>query len=299
MKNKHDINITSGSKNEETTETLYRGFDRICDTLKTHKDCSLAENAMTNIVGTILTMLDCEIAVSEDLLVLTAIYCNKFDVENKDRLKNLLKDLANRCLNASFDSDVKVRSYQYFQQYLLTSNLLLVETQNEENKNKELLYDIVAKSVNEAMIGQQKHIRDNAEQCKDENKQDWQELMIFDQIIEKEFEFLKLDNLRQDLMPNGVKKRYKEAELWNISMSIENNSFDCFQEFNTKNYLTNLLIASHSLNGTFQQTIKQVFNDIDPTALYQSAPVKLEQRCIIKVESLYCLQSHLNIIATK
>ena len=226
------------------------------------------------------------------MLVLAALYCTKFDLELEKRLIAILQDLTHRCLDSTHDSDTKARNYTYFKQYLLTSNVSIVKT----NENNRLIFDFIEDTVNKAMIVQQEYIDTHVKKQQTIFSTDWNDLMK----IEEKLDFsttlqenTDIVELRQDVVQNAVRAEYNEDELWQIALLIENKNFDCFQEFQMKNYLTQLLIAAHSLNGNYQSTIKAAFFKIDSSAVFQTAPVKLEDRYLyIYAISFFCV-SHL------
>ena len=84
--------------------------------------------------------------------------------------------------------------------------------------------------------------------------------------------------LRQDEIDYGCKAQYKNSDLF-VSRDT---GFDASQSYELNEYLTELLITSHNLNDKFQHQIKYTFEQMICLGKYQSAPVKLAERCIIK-----------------
>lgn len=109
-----------------------------------------------------------------------------------------------------------------------------------------------------------------------------------------------------NLMENGTIPDYTEDELYKISSEIEEvegtNVYDILQEYDFNSYLNKLILNAHSINGTFQADMQRFFeetcnivksktNDDDeegvPIVTFQSAPVKVADRCQIKAQTDY------------
>ena len=87
------------------------------------------------------------------------------------------------------------------------------------------------------------------------------------------FEERQWKNLRQDMFASN-KPEFTEDEL-----HLSNNAtYDSHKEFETRVYLTKLLITAHALNDDFQASVKEWINDFSRNAKFQRAPVKLLER---------------------
>ena len=98
--------------------------------------------------------------------------------------------------------------------------------------------------------------------------------------------------LRQDCIENGILPDYSEMELYLIAPNIDNKTINPFEEYNTKNYLTKCILIGHSLNKSYQTSMKNVFESIqenndDIKLTFSKAPVKLEARSRVKAQTDY------------
>ena len=58
-----------------------------------------------------------------------------------------------------------------------------------------------------------------------------------------------------------------------------------FSEYNSKVYLTQLLVCAHETQDTFQSQMKTYFNENFSDVAFQSAPVKTYNRCLMKAQT--------------
>ena len=89
--------------------------------------------------------------------------------------------------------------------------------------------------------------------------------------------------LRQDKINFGIESN----ELETVLMGDVKKHFDILFENNAKIYLTQHLTFAHGNDARFQSQVKKYFDTNDNKCLYQSAPVKLGARCIVKATSDY------------
>ena len=94
----------------------------------------------------------------------------------------------------------------------------------------------------------------------------------------------KESELRQDTL-KGNKPEFTEDILY-FSNDATYNAHKAYENL----YLTKLLIVSHALNGTFQNSVKSIAKKYFQNSfncIFQEAPVKLIERCLIKSQTEY------------
>ena len=144
-----------------------------------------------------------------------------------------------------------------------------------------LLYDVVDKTVDEALLAQKQYIYDNVLSENTKEAEAWQQVQNFGLDWKNEEDSIEL---RQDKIENGVYPDFTESDLFGIAPLIDNSNYDAFQQYNIKNYLTKCLVIGHSCNQRFQNDMKTLFAGISDKLYFQPAPVKTEERCIIKAQ---------------
>ena len=96
---------------------------------------------------------------------------------------------------------------------------------------------------------------------------------------------------RQDLIINGVKPMYDCDLFENICVYAKNQStkdYNFKHSYSTNSYLDTLIIRAHSLNDGFQKQMSKLFDSYkNINVVYNEAPVKLRERCVIKANTDY------------
>ena len=274
--------------------------DSLTGILKNDDACKV----MDTIVNVVSRLLESTMPISDDVLVLCWKYCLMIGNKEKcDKFLALLTTTVKDSLNPK--SDTKARDGAWFKEFLLNSNVWLMKQHNNKNNNKKenkddvktdnnnnneaksdsptkgLLYEEISDTANKQLEFVKEFIKDNVVREMKENSKE------FDVLVKYE---MKLDNkieLRQDAIEYGIQSDYKEKDLWIMASHIQNKNFDCFQEYNLKNYLTKMLVTAHAINDSFQDEMRRMFKRINKCAVFMPAPVKLEERCQIKVQTDY------------
>ena len=270
------------------------------------------KNVMSLVIECVKSLIKLKMALSIDLLILSCVYanyCNNYD------FFNVLQCCIIECLNGN-DNNYKTRNYQWFKHFILNSNVWLVQIPNnpknnnmrkDEQKTEQkttsentgdtaertiILFDTIAVDVNKLLMKQKEYIWNNVKQIKNEKESQiiFEKLCNFDVNKVKHTTATKTD-VRQDAIENGITSNVNEFELLlqKVEMgSSAYSSFDVKFENNTKSYLTQCLAFAHANNNTLQTEMKKYFdNTIGIKCQYQSAPVKLSDRCIVKATSDY------------
>ena len=229
-------------------------------------------------------LLNHECGFNDSFLFLVKMIDNDTFVIN---LENITKD----CLS---DKTKNVRKYTFFKNNLLESNIWASTSSESGNSNdeknddshndnlrdssKSLLFNKVKNNVIENELETQKMFIQNAIMSEEKtNEILWKELKS--QSIEAFDSFLTYRNAI------GIKARYKLKDL-----PFDNvNGFDGATEYDHNSYLTDLLVASHTIDPIFQKECQQLFNydNFGIKCTYSSAPVKTKQRAIVKAELDY------------
>ena len=208
----------------------------------------------------------------------------------------MLEETTKECLDSEYKSEQNARNYAWFRQYLLGSNIWSLpcaaggncgNDSKDNGSNVKVVYDVIEPTIDAILTKQQVFLYNSVINEMKENKLAWEKLSGLK-------EFRKINNvisdLRQDCIPNGILTEFSENELFKIAPLIDNKHFDAFEEYNTKNYLSKCLIISQSVKSKFQNDMKNLFEEIDKTAIFQAAAVKLEERCIVKASVEYNLK---------
>ena len=209
----------------------------------------------------------------------------------------------------------KLRNYQWFKQYFLHSNLWLckniqevetekkndndeitsqlqteaqaeIETGTQTNAMAGVLYNSVFNVANSELIGQKTLIWDNISKEKDNKR-----LTMFGSDFKMMDGVSSVSSLRQDSILNGIVTTHNEDASILVQCDIGNESdstFNVMFENNCKSYLTQCLSFAHANNKILQDAMKQVFSSAEYSSCkYQSAPVKLYDRYVVKATSDY------------
>ena len=303
-------------------------------TLSNKKD---ANSVLNNLVSTVISLMNDKQPISDDMLILCFQYCKsilksnnskdgtskKFQIKKNSNVKLaqnfmvIFQKVGKECLLIESDNDEKddskekekekennalsIRNYQWFRQYLLFSNVWLMELQTESQLNKKshsinssgsknksiepsnsllssslkigtmdsltrdtsendivdqslLLYDTIDSTVDIALRQQQEFIYNHVlMEEKTENKE-WNDIISVNDMISNN-----ISHLRQDCIPNGFRSEYNESQLWRIAPRVDNQNFDCFEEYN-RIFLKKILLAAHAMNNSFQSNMKQLSN---------------------------------------
>ena len=298
------LQFTDGNGNSQYdnhfSDCLYRSWKDMTGIIDGNvtNDSSVTLNS---IISCVIRALRLKIAISDDFLVLASIYanCSKFyHLKIAKEFSKTLDETIEECLSSKNIED-KQRNYLWYKMYLLHSNVWFVKQsggtssyKQSVNGNNTILYNNALKIVNKQLMTQKQFIWQNMNKQQTNEKDKFEKLCIFGlqtEAKEKEKEQEKVV-LRQDCIEKGIIPKTNELEtlLLSIKMGNSNKDFDLSFENNTKIYLTQCLTFSHANNKRFQSAMKQYFNeDIEIKCKYQSAPVKLYDRCVIKATTDY------------
>ena len=243
---------------------------------------------MMDLVYVMIGLLQKKMLVSQDILVLCYVYCT-LDGNGKlfNQFVDCLNNVVNECLGSNNDNVnelCKTRNYIWFKEYLLHNNIWLVKY--GDDKNNTILFDNLVGIINKELVEQKKYIWDQFKQEEKNNNDEFSNLLSFG----NSFKNVDSNALRQDRIKNGIVSFSNEIDLLCVAATQQNSShFDVIFENNTKTYLTQLLSFAHENNNRFQKEMSRVFADKEKYAnsIYQAAPVKLYDRCVVKATSDY------------
>ena len=268
-------------------------------------------STMSLLLRCVESLVKLKVALSSDLLILCCIYANYCQNNN---FFNVLKSNIMQCLDGN-DDNYKERNYQWFKMYILNSNLWLVEVpQKEKNSNDverktptpddtndcTILFDTIVVDVNKLLMKQKEFIWDNVKKIQNTKETN----VIFEKLCNFGVNNSRnKTDLRQDRIKNGIVSNVNERELiiQKYEMGISAHSrFDLKYEMNSKTYLTQCLVFAHTNNNRLQSEMKEYFSDkLGVKCKYQSAPVKLSNRCVVKATSDYGKKGRFSSLCTK
>ena len=242
-------------------------------------------NVMNGIISVVNKLINTKMVIGDDLLVLSWIYCqnNSNNSNNNSQLflDNLLKCVED-CLSKK--TDYSTRSYLYFKQFLLHSNIWYCKDYTSDNNNDKdkdkLLFDYVNELADKLLMEQKKYIQESIDNEEKKDNKNWNALCNFNK-------YKNVNNngiqLRQDRIANGIKSIKNIKDGYSIATRIDNLGFDVLTELNDKVYLTQCLTFAHANKEHFDSEIKEIFGkDPDGLGTIRKAPVKLYDRCLVK-----------------
>ena len=253
------------------------------------------------IINSTISMIQSKFPLCDDLLILCLTYLNECQSNKSDLLLNrfiaAIQQCGKECLNNKFmNKKTKYRDYYWFKTYLLKSNIWLMPvrslttTSNSPNSRKKdkkekemIMYDMINQIMDDALIQQKRFIWQSCNKEKQNDGKSWNDLLNVKSTT-------MIDSLRQDVILHGITPDLTYNELLiNAPKVPRSNGFDIFDIANTQNYLSKLLIFAQMMNQTFQNDVSKLFDHISMTqgfsCNYQTAPVKLSQRCVIKAQT--------------
>ena len=124
-------------------------------------------------------------------------------------------------------------------------------------------------------------------EMENKNINEWKEFLSYN--VKTNYNF---DDVRQDIIPNGLKPEYTQES---ITKAVPLSSkFNPLVHYDLSQYLSKLVLLSHSVDDLFQKDIQYIFNidkesnrNSDLGVLYKRGPVKLLERCKVKCQSDY------------
>ena len=182
-----------GITSEDTFFVDYKQFDAINieekgkdkDKDKDNKDSGVN---MNSIVEATIKLIERKLALNDSILILCFEYCyyletsknsngnNKDDEESLlNRFVNVLQRSVAQCINSKHqNSHTKLRDYQWFKKYLLTSLVWLCQLPNGK-----LLYDTVEATVDDALLQQKRFIFVSVGEIKKQDGKNWDNIVKF------------------------------------------------------------------------------------------------------------------------
>ena len=232
-------------------------------------------DTMDSILSVVMKLIDTKMVISDDLIILSWIFCNSnSDTSGDNKHELFLNDLLNcvtDCLSGK--SEYKTRNYMYFKQFLLHSNIWYCK----DSKNNKLLFDYVDDLVDKLLTEQKKYIRDSIEKEEKEDSENWNKLLEFNTYNKNNIQF------RQDRITNGIKSLKSVKNAFVTAAKISNPEYNVLAEFNDKIYLTQCIAFANENNEYFQSEIKALFRKSPNfNGSITGAPVKSYDRCLVK-----------------
>ena len=226
---------------------------------------SNSNSVINHILRIVCDCLICKQPISDDLLLIAWEYCVSQEMELK--LLALINKVIGHTLSQS--NPCRTRDYFWFKKYIIDSNIWYqFVTIRESNLNtsstnvsntksiistkKTTVYDLILETVNEELSHQQRYMQTQLELLRKSvtNYRYIEEIASIPEINRSGV------IIRQDsLLCN-------KAQYSSYDLSVTNdNNFNSEKEYDTKIYLTNLLITARVLNDDFQSQMEK-FVDI-------------------------------------
>eukprot|EP00484_Ammonia_sp_Unknown_P014897 CAMPEP_0197075890 /NCGR_PEP_ID=MMETSP1384-20130603/211839_1 /TAXON_ID=29189 /ORGANISM="Ammonia sp." /LENGTH=518 /DNA_ID=CAMNT_0042514739 /DNA_START=1 /DNA_END=1557 /DNA_ORIENTATION=+ len=172
---------------------------------------------------------------------------------------------------------------------------------DDEKQRPSLLYYELLKLVQAQSDDELKALEKNLDVLKRQNVNDWHQLIEWD--IPDQYEVV-----RQDLMPNGIKAKYSDKQLYEQGSSSATFHANRFYDYNE--YLPQLVLLAHIVDDEFQKSVQNIFSidkktntanlnardpdddekkapGVDGVVTYSRGPVKLIERAQAKSENDY------------
>ena len=93
-----------------------------------------AGDLMNTVAETIIRLISEKVPISEDLLILSFMYCKHFNRDMRDKLVRTLENTSKECLShTSKNSKTKARDEQWFRDHLQSSNVWVIKRDGYEN----------------------------------------------------------------------------------------------------------------------------------------------------------------------
>eukprot|EP01084_Bolivina_argentea_P194705 334116_1 len=191
------------------------------------------------------------------------------------------------CADIITDKKHNKLDWYWLKTYLLSSSIWLRQFKDSRNNNElsSLYFELLNIVSGQASTQIDVYLKKPFKQIADENKTDWNELCTFDVDIKHK------GAIRQDAIENGHKSQYTRDILGKKCVSID--PFNAFNHYDTRQYLSNLVLTAQMVNTQFQKDIVKIF-DVNLKTLvgkydciYKEGPVKLLSRCQSKAQTDY------------
>ena len=240
----------------------------------------------------ILSCLINKEAISDDMLILCWNYCQLKNMS--DKMLKIIELVVLDSLN--FSNPSKTRDYLYFKKYLLNSTIWhqtvkMKKHDSNSNGDQVTVFDVILGAMQPYLDANKQYVFEQLSMTKD-----WEPLHKARLGISGNEENEKKNDdrdandeskiaieLRQDSLACN-KPEYTSDELTGRG----GGTFDSLKEYESKIYLTKLLIKANNLNNLFQSQMKSFVAVVSPEhAKFSPAPIKTIERCLIKAQTDY------------
>eukprot|EP01083_Nonionella_stella_P039578 107632_1 len=200
---------------------------------------------------------------------------------------DLWQCIYNTCIEIITNKKHKKLEWFWLKTYLLSSTIWLRQFKDKRNNNElnSLYFELLDIVGAQALAQIDVYLKQPFQQVADDNISDWNALCAFDVEIEHK------GDARQDAIEHGHKSQYTRDILGKKCVSID--PFNAFNHYDTRQYLSALVLTAQMVNSEFQKDIAKIFEINMKTsvgkfnAVYKEGPVKLLSRCQAKAEVDY------------
>eukprot|EP01083_Nonionella_stella_P039580 107637_1 len=200
---------------------------------------------------------------------------------------DLWQCIFNTCVEIITNKSHNKLEWFWMKTYLLSSTIWLRQFRDKRNNNElsSLYFELLDIVGAQALAQIDVYLKRPFKQIADDNISDWKALCAFD--VEIDHKGL----VRQDAIEHGHKSQYTRDILGKTCVSID--PFNAFNYYDTRQYLSGLVLTAQMVNSEFQKDIAKIFEIKKKTsvgkfnAVYKEGPVKLLSRCQAKAEVDY------------
>eukprot|EP01084_Bolivina_argentea_P070296 127804_1 len=311
MREKSDEQIAKLNRNHGIIKQWFRFYN--CDNIESDE-----YKSMVKMVESLKTLIKNRLPISDEMLLLV------FHFEMKQNNNNPLECSLWKCLCNTLNEILRIplnrRNWLWFKQYILNCSIWYQKVEeeskeenikNEHKTEEQLLYHLLIKMVAKQLKAQKKYLEpyiDNLEQCETKdsevsNDDSWEKLKNYKEfIVTDDPEGLRQDRCiesgtNKELLPFPIRPIFNNDQLRKLNKMVK--EFDCHNHYNVHGYLSKLILTAHSLNKTFHEIMKSIFEIDDETSsnsnaslVYHEGPVKRLVRSQAKAETDYAYCSY-------
>ena len=251
------LTIDNGVFSDKTSNYNYNGYD-----------------TMYAVSNAGICLLEHRLVMNDSILILCFEFCQSNDSKLATQFVNALLNVTRKCLDLHKSNTTK-HDYSWFKNYLLHSNIWLAK----DNNNGKPLYSFVCDTINELLSKQKKYIWKSVLNEKQIDSVNWSKLVELKEFVVDRFNN---DNLRQDMLKNGIIPDKNFVDLYTILPLTSQSNFDAYR-----------------IDLAFQETVKLILSKIcnhnTNDYVLSSAPVKTYDRCDVKTQVDYKSKRFSNI----
>ena len=223
---KHELIDSRFNDSQLHEDELYCPFTQFNGVSKLFDKCEMAHDSMKNFVKVIMSLLKDKLIISSDCLVLCFEYCNKFDIKLKQEFLQIVRKVANECLDSGHGEDaMKARNAEWFKKYVLNCNVWSLvdgEKLQQTGNDKDAVTTNWKKTAvkNDEKSSDEKKDNCNKNENKNENEMNVVSGELYDHIVRAVDAALNRE--KKIISANVENEKKTEGKEWNKLLNIEN-----------------------------------------------------------------------------